>query len=83
MSASHAPSQGTYRPARESDHARRSVSLGEFDIIYFGNDWFAENRTSSHHVAERLARRARVLYVDSPGLRAPKVKDRDQRKVWR
>ena len=39
----------------------------QFAIIYFGNDWFAENRTSSHHVAERLSQRTRVLYVDSPG----------------
>lgn len=58
-------------------------SIGEFGIIYFGNDWFAENRTSSHHVAERLAERTRVLYVDSPGLRAPKANARDMRKLFR
>lgn len=46
-------------------------------IIYFGNDWYAENRTSSHHVAVRLARRMPVLYVDSPGLRAPTGSGRD------
>src|SRR5262249_33297459 len=57
-----------------------SASLREFGIIYFGNDWFAENRTSSHHVAERLSERTRVLYVDSPGLRAPKANARDLRK---
>ena len=44
-------------------------SLTEFGVIYFGNDWSAENRTSSHHIAERLAARTSVLYVDSPGLR--------------
>jgi glycosyltransferase involved in cell wall biosynthesis len=60
-----------------------SVSLGEFVIIYFGNDWFAENRTSSHHIAERLSERTRVLYVDSPGLRAPKANLRDLRKLCR
>ena len=27
--------------------------LGPRGIVYFGNDWFAENRTSSHHIAER------------------------------
>ena len=58
-----------------------SASLREFGIIYFGNDWFAENRTSSHHVAERLSERTRVLYVDSPGLRAPKANARDLRKL--
>lgn len=52
-------------------------------IVYFGNDWNAENRTSSHHVAARLAGRVPVLYVDSPGMRAPKASGRDLRKAWR
>jgi glycosyltransferase involved in cell wall biosynthesis len=65
------------------DSVKRSVSLRDFGVIYFGNDWFAENRTSSHHVAERLSRRTRVLYVDSPGLRAPKANARDLRKLCR
>jgi glycosyltransferase involved in cell wall biosynthesis len=60
-----------------------SVSIGEFGVIYFGNDWSAENRTSSHHIAEGLATRTRVLYVDSPGLRAPKANARDLRKLCR
>ena len=51
-------------------------------IVYFGNDWFAENRTSSHHVATRLAERHPLLYVESPGLRAPKATARDARKLW-
>jgi glycosyltransferase involved in cell wall biosynthesis len=59
------------------------VALSDFSIVYFGNDWFAENRTSSHHVAERLATRTRVLYVDVPGLRAPKASGRDVRKLVR
>ena len=42
-----------------------------------------ENRTSSHHVAERLSECSRVLYVDSPGLRAPKATGRDLRKLCR
>src|SRR5215468_9087109 len=49
------------------------VSLGRYDIVYFGNDWFAE----------QLARRTRVLYVDVPGLRAPKANGRDLRKIPR
>jgi len=52
-------------------------------IIYFGNDWSAENRTSSHHIAERLAARMPLLYIDSPGLRAPKASGRDFRKIVR
>jgi glycosyltransferase involved in cell wall biosynthesis len=62
---------------------RGSIPLGQFAVIYFGNDWSAENRTSSHHVAERLAERTHVLYVDTPGLRAPKASVRDLRKLCR
>lgn len=60
-----------------------SVPLDRFTVVYFGNDWSAENRTSSHHVAERLAGRTCVLYVDAPGLRAPKANARDLKKIWR
>lgn len=52
-------------------------------IVYFGNDWFAENRTSSHHMARRLAKRMPLLYVDSPGMRAPAATGRDFRRLWR
>jgi hypothetical protein len=50
-------------------------------IVYFGNDWSAENRTSSHHVARWLAKRYDVIYVESPGLRAPKGTGRDLKKL--
>ena len=52
-------------------------------IVYFGNDWNAENRTSSHHVATRLARCMPVLYVDSPGMRAPSASGRDLKRALR
>lgn len=52
-------------------------------ILYFGNDWAAENRTSSHHVARWLAARYRVVYVECPGLRAPKGSGRDLAKLVR
>jgi glycosyltransferase involved in cell wall biosynthesis len=52
-------------------------------VVYFGNDWNAENRTSSHHIATRLARHMPVLYVDSPGMRAPNASGRDLKKAWR
>jgi glycosyltransferase involved in cell wall biosynthesis len=50
-------------------------------ILYFGNDWFAENRTSSHHIARWLASRFRVYYVECPGLRAPQGSGRDLKKL--
>ncbi len=51
------------------------------EFIYFGNDWFAENRTSSHHIAKRLGAKYPILYVEVPGLRAPKANARDFRKL--
>ncbi len=51
-------------------------------ILYFGNDWNAENRTSSHHIARWLARGYRVYYIECPGLRAPKTSGRDLKKLW-
>lgn len=53
------------------------AALAGYGVVYFGNDWHAENRTSSHHIAARLAKRLPVLYVDSPGLRAPSANSRD------
>lgn len=57
--------------------------LDRYGVVYFGNDWFAENRTSSHHVARRLATHMPVLYVDSPGMRAPQASGRDLRRALR
>jgi glycosyltransferase involved in cell wall biosynthesis len=51
-------------------------------ILYFGNDWSADNRTSSHHIARWLAKRHRVYYVECPGLRAPKSSGRDIKKLF-
>lgn len=58
-------------------------ALEGHSIVYFGNDWFAENRTSSHHVASRLARLMPLLYVDSPGLRAPTGSKRDVKRLFK
>ena len=50
-------------------------------FIHFGNDWFAENRTSSHHIAKRIGARFPMLYVEVPGLKKPGVTPRDLRKI--
>jgi glycosyltransferase involved in cell wall biosynthesis len=57
--------------------------LRDYSVVYFGNDWFAENRTSSHHIARRLAKVVPVLYVETPGIRKPQATPRDLRKLWR
>jgi glycosyltransferase involved in cell wall biosynthesis len=51
-------------------------------ILYFGNDWNTDNRTSSHHIARRLAKQHEVYYVECPGLRAPRGGGRDFKKVF-
>jgi glycosyltransferase involved in cell wall biosynthesis len=57
--------------------------LRDYSVAYFGNDWFAENRTSSHHIARRLAQIVPVLYFETPGSRGPELSGRDVRKLWR
>lgn len=57
-------------------------ALAGCGIVYFGNGWHSENRTSSHHIATRLARHAPLLYVDSPGMRAPSASGRDFRRSF-
>jgi glycosyltransferase involved in cell wall biosynthesis len=69
--------------AAGNPHASPKMRIDDLSVIYFGNDWSAENRTSSHHIAERLAARMPLLYVDSPGLRAPTASRRDLRKLVR
>ena len=46
-------------------------------ILYAGNDWSADNRTSSHHLSRRLARQNRLLYIEASGGRAPRASKRD------
>ena len=57
--------------------------LGDCSVVYFGNDWAAENRTSSHHIATRVGQRFPLLYVETPGLRAPQINSRDIGKLFR
>jgi glycosyltransferase involved in cell wall biosynthesis len=57
--------------------------LRDYSVVYFGNDWFAENRTSSHHIARRLGKMVPVLYIETPGSRSPQKSARDVRKLWR
>jgi len=58
------------------------MDLNKQVFLYFGNDWFADNRTSSHHIARWLAKRYRVYYIECPGLRAPKASGRDIKKIF-
>jgi glycosyltransferase involved in cell wall biosynthesis len=55
----------------------------DLSFIYFGNDWFGENRTSAHHIARRLGQRFPLLYIETPGMRAPQASGRDLRKIFK
>jgi glycosyltransferase involved in cell wall biosynthesis len=50
-------------------------------IVYFGNTWSTDHRTSSHHIAAHLALRTQLLYIECPGLRAPAATGRDLRRT--
>jgi glycosyltransferase involved in cell wall biosynthesis len=69
------------------DDIERTGTPGEgapgYGVAYFGNVWSTENRTSSHHIARRLAGRVPVLYIETPGIRKPAMTSRDFRKIWR
>jgi len=52
------------------------------DIIYLANDFHADNRTSSHHIAEQLARHNRLLYIEAGGTRRPRASGRDVRRIF-
>ena len=73
--------QENSRPTPNTADAEPHVA--KLCVVYFGNDWAAENRTSSHHIASRLAGQVDLLYVDSPGMRAPTGSRRDLSRIWR
>src|SRR5207237_2590289 len=54
--------------------------LEDRDIVCFANDW-AGDPLSKKHVMRRLARRNRVLWVDSLGNRAPRATAHDLARI--
>ena len=50
------------------------------DIVCFAKDW-DDHPTSNNHVMRRLARRNRVLWVSSIGMRRPSASGRDLRRI--
>lgn len=76
-------------PAAEADGGSEDSQplntspLAGYAIVHFGNDWRAENRTSSHHIAEALSQRLPVLYVSAPGFRAPSIMQRDLSRIFK
>jgi hypothetical protein len=55
--------------------------VGE-NVICFARDWF-ENPTSNNHVMNELAKRNRVLWLNSVATRAPSMSGRDIKKIFR
>ncbi|HEY2744491.1 MAG TPA: glycosyltransferase [Polyangia bacterium] len=51
------------------------------DIVCFANDWSGDP-LSKKHVMTRLARKNRVLWVNSLGNRAPRASARDVGRIW-
>lgn len=60
------------------------MRLSDRDIVCIGSaDWATELPINQHHLMGRLARRNRVLFVESLGLRRPQLAGRDLRRIWR
>jgi glycosyltransferase involved in cell wall biosynthesis len=60
------------------------VRLEGQDIVCVGfADWDARLLTNQHHLMGRLARRNRVLFIESLGLRRPQLAGRDARRILR
>lgn len=61
-----------------------SPTLSGRDIVCVGfADWDTDLWTNQHHLMSRLARRNRVLFVESLGLRRPQLAGRDLRRIAR
>jgi glycosyltransferase involved in cell wall biosynthesis len=50
------------------------------NIICFSNDW-DQDPLSKHHIMGRLARRNRVLWINSVGMRSPRINGKDMAKI--
>ncbi len=58
------------------------MSLEDRDIVCLGfGEWDAELWTNQQHLMARLARRNRVLFLESLGLRQPRLAGRDLRRM--
>ena len=51
------------------------------DWIVFGDDWGAHPSTTQHLIVN-LPREDRILWVDSIGMRQPKLRVVDVRRIW-
>lgn len=71
------------RDAPEAIPTHHGGALQGRQIVYIANDWVRENKTSAHHIAETLARRNRVLYIEGGGMRKPRLAKRDLAKAVR
>lgn len=60
------------------------LNNGKPPVVFMSSDdWNSGLKTSKYHLAIRLARRQRVLYVNSIGLRAVRASGGDAKRMWR
>ena len=60
------------------------MRLEGLDIVCVGTaDWRTELPINQHQLMRRLARRNRILFVESLGLRRPQIASRDLSRIWR
>jgi glycosyltransferase involved in cell wall biosynthesis len=52
------------------------------DIVFFANDWNADNKTSSHQIASILGKDNRILFVEAGGMRTPGANAHDFKRIF-
>lgn len=52
------------------------------DIVYISNDYRADNRTSSHHIAYRLGNDYKILHIEAGCTRTPRASKGDALKIF-
>jgi glycosyltransferase involved in cell wall biosynthesis len=67
-----------------SEDGRAGAGLSGHDVVCVGfADWDSDLKTNQHHLLSRLALRNRVLFVESLGLRQPRMAGSDLRRIRR
>ena len=67
-----------------ADQATRNELKGLLDrpVVLFANDWYTDP-TSKHHVATVLSEATAVVWVESSGMRVPRLSAADLGRMWR
>ena len=67
---------------RHAGAAQRGLALRGAEIVCVGfSDWSADLLTNQQHLLARAAKRNKILFVESLGLRKPQLASKDLRRI--